>query len=216
MKDLSLAGRRSVVMITVNEKWDAWKSAFKYFKIILKRDDQEERNMALKKNELTKEQAKVFTEMRKYHKEVNNTLVRSGEFAVASIYPEYDRMVFPPTVSTNEKLFDWMAARADVNEINHLYGAEGVRISCTHQSFNRKYMTVCSAVIGLLKIDPDIRKVTGRYDGELGCDVLNIVSDSWVLRIVYNGNLEGFHYIETMKKSNKKVTGNPYQAIRTV
>ena len=93
--------------------------------------------MALKKNELTKEQAKVFTEMRKYHKEINDTLVRSGEFAVARIYPEYDRMVFPPTVSTNEKLFDWMAARADVNEIKHLYGAEGVRISCTHQSFNR-------------------------------------------------------------------------------
>lgn len=168
--------------------------------------------MALKKNELTKEQAKVFSEMRKYHKEVNNTLVRSGEFAVASIYPEYDRMVFPPTVSTNEKLFDWMAARADVNEINHLYGAEGVRISCTHQSFNRKYMTVCSAVIGLLKIDPDIRKVTGRYDGELGCDVLNIVSDSWVLRIVYNGNLEGFHYIETMKKTSRRLMVNPYQA----
>lgn len=168
--------------------------------------------MALKKNELTKEQAKVFTEMRKYHKEINDTLVRSGEFAVARIYPEYDRMVFPPTVSTNEKLFDWMAARADVNEINHLYGGQGIRISCTHQSFNRKYMTVCSAVIGLLKIDPDIRKVTGGYDGELGCDVLTIVSTSWVLKIVYNGNLEGFHYIETMKKTAKRNQSNPYQA----
>lgn len=152
---------------------------------------------------MDKMKAKVYTELRKYHKTLENTVVANGEKRVASNYPMYNNINFPKssTLSTNEKLDEWMKQHVSMNEVCHLYGGTGARLS--RSNCNRAYGAVCSALYGIL-MQGDIKRVDCEYSEELRANVLQISTSSYALRAIYRDDLEGFLYIETYKISPQR------------